>query len=111
MSNRGFSSIELLAAFSILMLIMITLLPTVYVLKKEERILSQRRTVHSSLHDHLLGVLHTDNFHPSAFQEEIGTFTVHFTFTRQDHLIKGCASWNNAKQMEETSCLYGYPSE
>lgn len=109
LNNKGFSLIETIASFSILMMIMLTLIPIVYQLKAEEAALSIRRDIPSVLHDELQKYLWENNFSlPIEKNKTLDGTLITFRYKMEGELLEGCASWNNAKQKNETFCLYGY---
>ena len=111
--SKGFSLIEVIAAFSILLTILITFVPIAYQLKLEENILSNRRNIQSVLHDQLQTYLFSSNTSsfPTHTNLIIDNREVYITFMNENQWIKGCANWENAKQNKENFCLYGYPSQ
>ena len=109
-NNKGFTLIEVLIAFSIIVLLVTTFLPIGLLIKKESIVLSERRKVSSMLHDELQHYLFEDAIESSVsyFKKNINR-QVEFRFIREAELIKGCAIWESIKEKEERFCLYGYP--
>lgn len=104
----GFSLIEVLTAFSIVMMLIMTILPIVSRLQQEEMILSDRRHISNMLHDELQSVIWEDLDHlPSPVKKTIRSHDVTFKFNRKDSYIKGCSTWKNVKERKEEVCLYG----
>ncbi|MDL4841556.1 hypothetical protein [Aquibacillus rhizosphaerae] len=108
MNSRGFLITEVVASFSVFVTIMLTVTPIFYQLTIEEHILKERRNIQSVLHDELQIVLATDFKTPIKKDINIDNQKVEVSFTEDSSLVKGCARWNNAKQVKEELCLYGY---
>lgn len=104
---NGFSFIEVLAAFSIVMMLAFTILPIISLLIQEETILSDRRIISNRLHDELQSVIWTADPYPSSISRTIRSRHVEFTFMKEKQFIKGCGYWINIKEREEKVCLYG----
>lgn len=105
--NNGFSFIEVLVAFSIVMMLVLTILPMISLIRQEEAILSDRRYISNRLHDDLQSVIWNTDPVPSTYSEIIRSNDVRFTFTKEQQFIKGCGYWKNIKKRAEKVCLYG----
>lgn len=110
---KGFTLIEVLGAFGIVMMIATTLLPIMHIVHKEEEVLSEHRQYTNQLHDELQAYLWEghDLLPPISFAKTNNSTTLFYDFTNEDHLVKGCVKWTNVKAKQETVCLYGYPAE
>lgn len=109
---NGFTLIEVLIASSILMMMITTFVPIFSLLKNEQTVLSDRRTIAFRLHDELQYYLWDKTATmPASFMETIQFRSVAFEFTKNDDLVKGCAKWKNVKKIGEVTCLYGYPQK
>lgn len=104
---NGFSFIESLVAFSVVVVLVFTTLPIISLLRQEETILSDRRYISNRLHDELQTFLWRSGSLPSPTAETIRSNRVTFTFTKENGYIKGCSEWNNIKDRAEKVCLYG----
>jgi len=105
--SKGFSVIEVLVAFSIVMMLVFTILPIVTLIRQEETILSDRRYISNRLHDKFQSIIWgTSSFDP-IHEEVIRSNRVEFTFENHHLTIKGCAHWENIKERDEKVCLHG----
>lgn len=108
--NRGFTLVEVLVAFSILMVIFTTFIPINSILQKNTVVLSERRIISSKLHDELQVVLWDKKIESmQSFTQLVQGRPVKFKFTVENELIKGCAEWENVKHDKERLCLFGHP--
>lgn len=107
----GFVLTELLASFSILMMISFTLIPIILQLTIEQDILFQKRDIQSYLHDELLDFSMNTEIKKQIIRKESerNNKQITITFSREHPLWKGCARWKNAKNQTEKTCLYHYP--
>ncbi|WP_226035031.1 hypothetical protein [Aquibacillus saliphilus] len=110
-NSRGYFLIEALASLSIVLTITFTFIPILNQIKLEEHILSQRRSIQSTLHDELQLYIWKTFKLPVNHEMKVNKRQVTFTFTKEDNLVKGCAEWNNEKDILENFCLYGFPQE
>lgn len=109
-NNKGFSLIESLVAASLLMMIITTLIPAANLLLNERESLQQKRHMINELHRELQPFLWEAEYDlPHHFSKTVNGTKVDFRFTNEDHLLKGCVTWNNATNRTDRFCLYGYP--
>ena len=108
--NKGFTLIEVLVALSILISTVSVIIPITSLLYKEKQILSDRRAIAFHLHDEMQPFL-WEGLPPSVYNDRLQNKEVTFQFTTENEFIKGCASWENVKNTEETFCLYGMPQK
>lgn len=109
-NNKGFFAVEAIASFSIFLTIMLTLLPLVYQLKTDQETLSQRRYVQTELQGQMLEYLHPaipENQENYEIKLKETHPAIAFQFNEDNNLIKGCATWKNAKNIQENFCIYG----
>lgn len=93
---------------SIIFLLVATILPIDIVLKKERKILQDRREIILFLHDSLQEFIwKSETFHPKQQTEQLNGTSVYFQFVKENEFIKGCATWQNVRGKEERICLYG----
>lgn len=106
-SINGFTLIEVLVAMSIIFVLVATIIPIDIVLKQGRKTLQDKREITLHLHDTLLHYISTSELINVSTTETInGTFvTIHFT--EENEYIKGCATWENARDKHEQICLYG----
>lgn len=112
-NSNGFSLIEVLVAFSIIFTITTTIIPLISLLNQEEEVLSQRMHHTNRLHDELQTYLwgETKRLPPARYSKTDDSGTASYQFSTENHLVKGCVEWENAKEKKEKFCLYGYPQE
>lgn len=104
---KGFTLIEALVAMSVIMMLVMTIIPIDIIIKQERSVLHDRRLIVSMLHDKLQQIIWENNTINSS-SETVNNKMVTFEYNNEGEFIKGCASWENAKQARETICLYGY---
>lgn len=105
---NGFSLIEVLAAFSIVMVLVLTMLPIITLLQQEEKILSDRRHISNVLHDELQSLIwDLPDKLPSPVSKTVRSHDVTFDFSRKKSFIEACGSWKNLQERHEEVCLYG----
>lgn len=81
-----------------------TIVPLIVFVNTEEEVLSQRRISANQLHDELQSYIWEDEHLPASYTKG----NVHYHFTIENTIIKGCAEWKNVKDKKEMFCLYGY---
>lgn len=113
MTNRnGFTFIEVLIASSIFFSFLTVTVPIVTLITKEQALLQDRQKIAVKLHEELQFFLWEDHSDlPVSDFVTIHTKRVNLVFTKSNFLIKGCATWENARQKEESICLYGHIPE
>lgn len=84
-----------------------TIIPIQLLLMQEQKILQDRRKISFTLHDRLQDNIINNN-DPFEEYSELNNKSVLFLFSNENGLMKGCASWENVKQKQETICFYGY---
>ncbi|MBO1005850.1 prepilin-type N-terminal cleavage/methylation domain-containing protein [Pseudogracilibacillus auburnensis] len=105
-NNKAFTFIETLVAMSILMMLVVTIIPIHTLMKQERKVLRDRRLIVSKLHDELQHMVWS-NEELQHVSITINQRHVNIEFQLENELIKGCATWENVKQKEETFCLFG----
>ncbi|MCZ0704066.1 type II secretory pathway pseudopilin PulG [Natronobacillus azotifigens] len=106
-NQKGIVLLELLAAFSLILLILFTLIPILVQINIERNILQERREIQSTLHNELQ--LHT----PESYNNkviEVNHTNVTLVFESTTPLLKGSAHWTNVRGKQEEIILYYYPS-
>ncbi|MUK87135.1 hypothetical protein GMD78_01815 [Ornithinibacillus sp. L9] len=110
--NDGFSVTEVLVATAIVLLIVGTVVPINSLLDKERLTIRERRMITLTLHDEMQPHLWSDDYElPYTKEEVLGNKQLLFHFSLEEDLIKGCVDWKNAKNKQETICLYGYQEQ
>ncbi|MGM8213492.1 prepilin-type N-terminal cleavage/methylation domain-containing protein [Virgibacillus sp. W0430] len=113
MNNKGFTLSEVLIAFSLILIVIATVIPISSLLKSEQKILKDRRAIVFLLHDELQPYLWNSTTDlPITYIKTINNNKIHVHFNHvSENTIKGCAVWENAKQKEERFCVHGYPEK
>jgi len=105
---NGFTLIEILIATGIFMILVMVFVPIITQIKKEETVLSDRRSIAYELHDELQPFIWNNKSLPNTFSKRnYNGRIVQYTFTEENKFIKGCAQWENARKTNETFCLEG----
>lgn len=73
--------------------------------------LKERRIASVLLHDELQNFLWFDQVLPATYTKTREYIPFHFQFSKEVERIKGCVSWENKKQTNETICFYGIPKQ
>src|SRR5699024_6568579 len=96
-NNKGFTLIEVLIAFSIVAIVITTVIPLTTLLSYEREILHERLKISSALQEHLQSFIREekDQTPPVTYEETIQAKRVRFNFTQKNKLIKGCVTWKN----------------
>lgn len=102
--------IEVLVAFSILMMLIVTVVPISVQIKKEQQKLSDRITVVATLYDELQQVIWHNSELTQTFTRPYKNRQLTFRFRPVNDLLQGCVEWTNVNFEKEKSCLYGYVS-
>lgn len=105
--NNGFTFVEVLISSSIILLLVAIFIPLTTLLKQEKTVLSHRRMASVQLHDELQKFIWTDSFVESSYSKTFQSKPLYFDFIAEEEFIKGCVTWENARNREETFCLYG----
>lgn len=108
-NSRGFTFIEILIAANLIFMVVTTIVPIASLLEKERTILNNRRVFIMRLHDELQPYLWENASLPATYQRLINQTNVTFNFIHEEKLMKGCATWENARETTETICLHGHP--
>lgn len=100
----------MLVAMSIVFMLVATVIPIDTLLKQERKKLHDRRIIAMELHDILQHIIWTEAKEP--FSDNIQTvkinhITVHIQFKIENEWVRGCATWENAREKQEELCLYG----
>ncbi len=102
---------EVLIASSIIFTAVSTLLPIALILEAEQKVLSDRRTVAYMLHDELQNFIWDPTKQvPSHFNRTVNNIETSLEFKQEQELIKGCVTWDNARNRHEKLCFYGLPA-
>lgn len=111
LNYNGFTLIEVIISASIIFLLILVIIPLTSLLHQERKVLSDRRTASYQLHDELQTYLWTSAELPQSYSLTVHFVDYNFHFTNEEDLLKGCVTWENVRQTEETLCLYGIPNK
>lgn len=106
-NQKGFSMIEMLMAWSLMMLLVGTALPIQQLLQVEKQVLKNRHTVQMALHHQLTEQLTADVPEMADTNIQIGHQDVQISYEEKVNYLEGCARWANEKKQNEKVCLYG----
>lgn len=110
LNNKGFTLVEVLIAFSLIIFIAMTFIPVTTLIEKESRSLSNMRVFSNILHDELQEYIWLKKELPiEAYTRKVNGKKIILNFLYEEELIKGCVSWENNKNKKEIHCLYGIP--
>ncbi|WP_430785288.1 type II secretion system protein [Virgibacillus flavescens] len=109
-NNNGFSLIEVLVAFGIVIMLIVTVFPITIQITKEQRKLSEQITFTEILYGELQQhIKNSDLVIPIDYNKTMLNHDLYFHFEQENGLLKGCVNWRNVKQKQEKSCLFGFP--
>lgn len=107
--KNGYSIIEVIVASSLFLSTVAIFVPILSQLQMEKNILNERRIAAFQLQEELQQYIwKEESLLPAAYSTDISGRALRFQFTEIDQLIKGCVEWQNAKQNNETFCLYAH---
>ncbi|GGF08080.1 hypothetical protein GCM10010954_03170 [Halobacillus andaensis] len=102
MNNNGFTLVEVISAFSVLMIAASLITPLLMEMRTAQHSLSIKRnalvTLQNKLHE----------YSTSSFEEAVNESIdqVHYTFNVHPNYREGCAEWKTKQNEEEKECLY-----
>ncbi|MFG6148532.1 type II secretion system protein [Halobacillus sp. B23F22_1] len=102
MNNNGFTLVEVISAFSVLMIAALLITPLLMEMRTAQHSLSVKRialvTLQNKLHDY--------STHSSIEDVNESIDEVYYTFNVYPDYREGCAEWKNMQNEEEKECLY-----
>lgn len=108
-NNKAFTLLETSIALGLLCIIIATSLPITIFIQTERNILTEKRLITYRLHDDLIYLI-SDGVLDTHKEIIVKNKVVSITQTKENALIKSCATWHNIKQVKEVICLYGWYS-
>ncbi|MCP3025696.1 type II secretion system protein [Halobacillus sp. A5] len=102
MNNNGFTLIEVICAFSVLMIAAVFLSPLLIEMRLEQKALSEKRNTILTLQNKL----HEYTSDPSSAGGNQTENSIEFIFTPHSNYIEGCALWERVDEEKEKECLY-----
>ncbi|WP_079530269.1 type II secretion system protein [Halobacillus hunanensis] len=102
MNNKGFTIVEVICAFGLLLIIASTILPFLGEVRLSQKELAEERAIINQLQNELL----IYKFNPQEkypFTKEYDLMTV--TYNKQPPLLEACATWDTRRHHKEI-CLY-----
>ncbi|MFG6121049.1 hypothetical protein [Thalassobacillus sp. B23F22_16] len=107
MKYNGFTLVEVIFAFGLLLMILLSTLPILMKVNLEEADLADKRKAVSILHNELVREINESLTNDKSYS--LKDFTViEITFKSHGELIKGCATWISKQNKRESVCLNGY---
>ena len=104
--------IEVMIAASILFSTITIFIPITSQIQIEKKVLRERRAIAYQLQEELQQYIWTDNnVLPSTFTFKQDAKLFHFQFIEDNNFVRGCVQWENAKEIDESFCLYALPTE
>lgn len=104
-NSRGFTFAETVVAFSIMMIIALTLYPALIEIRLEQKELSLKRYAIATLHDQFLLLSEAPSPYPHIISDS-NDYGINFFFKKENQFIKGCAAWTSIEQKKKEVCLY-----
>jgi len=101
--EKGFSSIQTLISFSVVVLLVMTIVPSIILIKREQAVLQTRLFAAHQIHNGLVEELALDTMDPRTMETDLITYTIDY----QGNQVEVCGQWINPKQVEEKRCYYG----
>ncbi len=84
------------------------LVPVVMLIKTENMVLHERRSLASDLHDEMQPYIWEAKALPvTIIKETKNNKEATFSILIENQLLKGCVEWDNAKMENDKICLYG----
>lgn len=108
-NSKGFTFTEALVAFSITLVICITVAPIINIVHYERKSLHDKRIISSFLHDELQNFIYDSDRLPHNRKTKVNNRSVQINIILDDKFIEACADWDNRHSREEEVCLYGIP--
>lgn len=106
--GNGFIFFETIIASTVVLATFFILVPAIITIETEKRVLFDRRTIANLLSDELQIILAENKINPeNSYQANHKGLLVFYHFTSEQELIKGCATWENIKKVNEDICFYG----
>lgn len=102
-NEKGFSLVQTLISFTIVILLVTTIVPSIVHIKKEQNILKQRLSSAHHLHDILIEEINSKNTDDKVGNSQ----SIKYKIVYQDSLVEVCGSWTNIKTVQENRCYYG----
>src|SRR5690625_2701293 len=95
--------IQTLIAFTIIIMLIMTITSSVVIIKKEQNVFKQRFKNMHRLHDILVKELNEEVSNSKINRD----LNLEYMINYQDELVKVCGSWINMRQIRATRCFYG----
>lgn len=104
--NKGFMFVEIIASITLMLTFIMVFVPLSTLLIQEKKTLAERRQISSFLHDELQKYIWNGKEIPSSYATSVQSLPVRLQFSFEGEYLKGCASWQNARNREEELCFY-----
>ena len=106
-AEKGVSLIQTLIAFTIVILLVTSIIPSIIIVKKHQDVLKQRLTAANKLHDILIKEISTNDSVNQTGENDLFQFKIFY----KKELIEVCGTWTNIKNERENRCYYGKKEE
>ncbi|KHE70694.1 hypothetical protein LD39_11225 [Halobacillus sp. BBL2006] len=97
--------LETVTAFSVFLLIVLTIYPSLIQLRAAQREFALERYAISALQDQFQSLPERSNSYPYSISDETHT-QVTFLFQQNEEFIEGCASWRTREGNLKEFCMY-----
>lgn len=101
--EEGISLIQTLIAFTTVILLVTTIVPSIITVKKHQVVIKQRLTASNKLHDLLIKEISTNG----SVNRTSETESLQYKIVYNQDLIEICGTWKNIKNERENRCYYG----
>ena len=109
-NNKGFTLMEVLLTTTLFLSMLFTISPISIQIYKERQILNEEHFIMHTLYNELRTTVLTNTFTDSKTTHHSFRNTNFSIYYQQEELlIKGCASWNNSRNITKEVCFYAYP--
>lgn len=105
MNEKGVTWIEALYTASIIFTVILTMLPLYQIVMVERAVLLEKRQHLQMLQNHLMEFTY-EKMNITYLSIDMESDNGVYTFDVNHNLIKGCVTWENAKEQMDESCLY-----
>lgn len=102
-NEKGYSLIQTIISFTIVVLLVTTIVPSIIQIKKEQDVLKQQLSSSYKLHDLLIKEINSK----STINKTGTIHSINYKVVYHDKVIEVCGNWINIKDIEENRCYYG----
>lgn len=106
-NEKGYSLIQTIISFTIVVLLVTTIVPSIIHIKIEQSVLKQQLSSSYKLHDLLVKEINSK----STINKTGKINAINYKIVYRDKVIEICGNWINVKDKEENRCYYGKKQE